>query len=220
MVEIAPPLMVAEKLGCRLGSRWLWQGVDLALHPGEGVGLVAPSGAGKTRLLRTLALLDGLQQGSLWLAGRPQATWAVPAYRATVVYVPQRPSMVAGTVDTNLRQVFTLAVHRQRHYNPQQMQAWLGALGRDPDFLQRPADQLSGGEAQIVALLRALQIDPQILLLDEPTASLDGATTAQVEALLGQWLQAAPRAYLITSHDGAQIRRVSQRQIDLQRFVP
>jgi putative ABC transport system ATP-binding protein len=92
---------------------------------------------------------------------------------------------------------------------------WLERLGRPPSFLDLEASHLSGGEAQLMALLRALQLDPDVLLLDEPTASLDAATTERVEQLLRRWLAEAPRACLLVSHDGAQLRRLAGRQLPL-----
>ena len=79
--------------------------------------------------------------------------------------------------------------------------------------------QLSGGEAQILALVRALQLEPTILLLDEPTASLDAKTTAQVEALLKNWLHDRDRACILTSHDSAQIDRVTHWQLPLEKYL-
>ncbi|HEY8415573.1 MAG TPA: ATP-binding cassette domain-containing protein, partial [Thermaerobacter sp.] len=92
----------------------------------------------------------------------------------------------------------------------------LEALGREAGFLQRPVTALSGGEAQITALVRALLVDPQILLLDEPTASLDEATARAAEDLIARWREAGPaRACIWTSHDRDQLRRVVDRQVAL-----
>ena len=91
-------------------------------------------------------------------------------------------------------------------------------LGRSADFLERSTDQLSGGERQIVSCLRSLQLSPQVLLLDEPTASLDNTATKQLETLIAQWQHADPqKACIWTSHDPAQIERVTDRAIVLSR---
>jgi putative ABC transport system ATP-binding protein len=215
MVE-PTPLLTADRLGCRVAGRWLWRDLNFALGAGEGLGLVAPSGAGKTLLLRTLVLLDPLQTGTIHYAGRPLAQWALPTYRTQVIYLPQRAIAFEGTVADNLQRVFALASQRHRRYQPEQILTWLEALGRGPEFLTRSGLQLSGGEAQILALLRALQLDPQILLLDESTASLDPVTTAQVEQLLSQWLRVPHHACIFTSHDPEQIRRFTHRQLSLE----
>ncbi|MBE9109932.1 ATP-binding cassette domain-containing protein [Nodosilinea sp. LEGE 07298] len=212
-------LLSAKNLGRQLGDRWLWQGVNFELFAGDCVGLVAPSGVGKTLLMRNLVLLDPFQQGEVRFEGKPLAAWSLPTYRSRVMYVPQRAIAFDGTVQDNLKQVFDLGAYRQRQFDPAIIQTWLAQLGRGPEFLKLNGARLSGGEAQILALLRALQLDPQVLLLDEPTASLDATTTAQVEALLHDWLQSPHRACLLTSHDADQIRRVTYRQINLGEFA-
>lgn len=213
------PLLSVENLGRQLSERWLWRGVSFELMAGDCVGLVAPSGAGKTLLMRNLALLDPIQQGEVKFEGKTPSEWGLPAYRSRVMVVPQRATPLDGTVQDNLKQVFDLGIYSDRRFDPIVIQTWLQKLGRNPEFLNLQGSRLSGGEAQILALLRALQLSPQVLLLDEPTASLDAATTAQVESLLHDWLQHANRACLLTSHDTEQIRRVTDRQLNLGEFV-
>jgi putative ABC transport system ATP-binding protein len=202
---------------CRsLAGRLLWRDVDLTLRPGERLGLVAPSGRGKTLLLRNLALLDPLQRGMLSLQGRPPASWGLPAWRARVIYLSQRPVAHAGTVKENLRSVWGYASQRRRGgWQPERICGWLQRLGRPTTFLDYPAERLSGGELQLLALLRALQLDPDVLLLDEPCASLDAPTTLAVEALLHEWLAAEARACVLTSHDPVPIDRFTTARLEL-----
>ena len=213
-----PLLLSAVGLQRQLGDRLLWSQLDLELAAGDRLGLVAPSGAGKTLLLRTLALLDPPQAGRFSLLGRPPAAWGLPRWRAMVTYLAQRPVAGGGTVETNLRAPWRFRERRrQGGWSYERITVWLAALGRDPSFLTYDAERLSGGELQLLALLRALQFDPTVLLLDEPTASLDGATSAAVEALLIAWIAAGSRACMLISHDGEQIRRFSTRTLELQR---
>ncbi len=214
------PLLTVRTVGRNLSGRWLWRGVSFDLAAGDWMGLVAPSGTGKTLLMRNLALLDPLQQGEVRLEGRLPAEWTLPIYRTRVMYLPQRATALEGTVEDNLKQAFALKVYRQRRYAPGQMAAWIDKLGRNPAaFLNLQGSRLSGGEAQLLALLRGLQLDPQILLLDEPTASLDADTAAGVEGLISTWLSQPGRACMLTSHDHAQIHRVTNRQLNLGDFV-
>jgi putative ABC transport system ATP-binding protein len=218
-MEPSQRLLSSKNLGRQLGNRWLWRGVTFDLNAGDCLGLVAPSGVGKTLLMRNLVLLDPIQQGEVRFEGKTPAAWGLPTYRSRVMYVPQRAIALDGTVQDNLQQVFELGIYRQRRFREDTIQTWLETLGRGPAFLNLQGDRLSGGEAQILALLRALQLDPQVLLLDEPTASLDAATTSQVEVLLHQWLQQPGRACMLTSHDSGQIDRITTRQIHLENFA-
>jgi len=213
-----PQLLSAAGLERRLGDRLLWSRLDLSLAGGDRLGLVAPSGAGKTLLLRTLALLDPPQAGTFRLLGRPPAAWGLPRWRSMVQYLAQRPVAGGGTVESNLRAPWRFRTRRGRNgWSYERIASWLAALGRDPSFLSYDAERLSGGELQLLALLRGLQFDPTVLLLDEPTASLDGATSAAVEALLTRWLAAGQRATVLISHDNEQIERFATRTLELQR---
>jgi putative ABC transport system ATP-binding protein len=209
------PLLQIEDLARQLEGRSLWHGIGFALHAGDRLGLVGPSGAGKTLLLRQLALLDPLQRGRILLRGRTPLEWTLPVYRSRVVYIPQRAIAFTGTVEQNLSQVLAYASHRGHPHTEKRILGWLHQLGREAGFLAMAAERLSGGELQLLALLRALQLDPEILLLDEPTASLDPASTERVEVLLHQWLAQGQRACLLTSHDAAQIERFTGRQLSL-----
>jgi putative ABC transport system ATP-binding protein len=94
------------------------------------------------------------------------------------------------------------------------------AAGRAPDFLDKLASDLSGGEAQIAALVRVLQLAPDVLLLDEPTASLDPASARSIEALVSAWFDAdAERACIWVSHDLEQARRVATRHLTMNAGV-
>ncbi|WRH67425.1 MAG: ATP-binding cassette domain-containing protein [Planktothrix sp. GU0601_MAG3] len=206
----------AVNLGRKIQSRWVWRGVDLVLSPGMCLGLVGATGTGKTMLMRSLAGLDPVNEGEIKLGNRPLTQCYIPQYRSLVIYLHQRPVLLEGTVETNLKRVYDLLVHRQKHYNPQRVENWFLDVGRSPDFLKQSTQNLSGGETQLVALIRGLQLDPLVLLLDEPTASLDPKTTQQVESLIQRWLTENPeRACIWTSHDSKQLRRVTQVQQEL-----
>lgn len=212
----APPLLEATRLGARVEGRWLWRGLALRLAAGQQLALKGPSGAGKTVLLRILAGLEPPAEGQVCLAGEPQERWAMPAYRARVTYLHQRPALFAGSVEDNLRRVYALRQHREARYDPERVRALLAALGRGEAFLEQDAERLSGGEAQLVALVRALQLEPQVLLLDEATASLDPTTTRRAEAVVADWLAGeGARAAIWTSHDPAQLERLADAELSL-----
>lgn len=191
-------------------ERWLLRDVSLAVGPGERIAVVGPSGSGKSLLLRALALLDPVDAGEVHWNGVPVAPHRVPDFRAVVTYVPQRAVLLEGTVEENLRRPYAFRVHHQARFDREWILTQLRQLGRASAFLNQRHTELSGGEAQLVALLRTLQLNPTLLLLDEPTASLDRHTTEMAEALLGTWLAGSTqRACIWVTHDLAQANRVA-----------
>lgn len=153
------------------------------------------------------------------LQGKALETWPAPLYRTKVGYLQQRPALFAGTVEDNLRRPCALQAHRARHFDRERIRRWLEYLGRNETFLGFSAATLSGGEAQLTALLRTLQLDPLILLLDEATASLDPETVLRVETLVSDWLEGGERACIWTSHDPAQLARVADSRLDLTKYL-
>ncbi|HDR9273435.1 TPA: ATP-binding cassette domain-containing protein [Burkholderia vietnamiensis] len=194
---------------------------DLSVAAGSRIAITGPSGSGKSVLLRALALLDPLDGGQLLWRGARIKRGAIPRYRRSVAYVRQRAAQMDGTVDAQLRYPYALAVYRDAAYDRARAEALAARAGRGADFLDKRASELSGGEAQIVALLRVLQLEPDVLLLDEPTSALDPASARAIEALVAAWFDAAPdaRAYLWISHDPAQATRIGTIQLVMQAGV-
>ena len=207
------PLVTLQNAGRRVGGGWVWRGLEMAIAPGDRLAVRGPSGAGKTLLLRALAGLDELDEGTLLSDGRPVAD--LPGHRAAVAHVAQRPALFEGTVRDNLRAAFAFAA-QPGAYDEDAARQLIGALGRDAALLDQAATDLSGGEAQTVGLARALLPGPTVLLLDEPTAGLDPDRTDAVERAIADVLAAdAERAAVWTSHDARQLDRVADRALDL-----
>ena len=201
---------------------WLLDDISLRLEPGQRAALVGPSGSGKSLSLRALALLDPLDGGQVIWQGMAVADSYVPDFRRQVVYLQQRPALFAGTVELNLQQPFILKRNAHLKFDRARAVKLLSHVGRESDLLSRRREDLSGGESQLVALIRALLLDPQVLLLDEPTASLDSTSVRAVEDLVDQWHGGSPgeRSLIWVSHDAAQAARVAdtQWQIDKGRL--
>jgi len=192
---------------------WLIREASLLVQPGDRIGVHGESGAGKTVLLRALAALDPLESGSLWWSGEPVSGDALPRYRSRAVYLHQAPALFEGSVEHNLALPFELRVHRGKTFDRERAAALLERLGKPPTFLGKTHGELSGGEAQIAALARALLIDPAVVLLDEPTASLDATSAATVARALRTWVDEAPsaRALVCVSHDLAFLGALTER---------
>lgn len=215
MVEPMPdsPLIAANNLGRQIDSEsWLIRNVDLQVHAGDRVAVVGSSGSGKTVLLRTLAMLDPLTEGAVTFEGRSVSGSEVPRYRTEVAYLQQRATLVEGTVEDNLRKPFEFAVHSGAQFDRDRILRWLSGLGRHGAFLEKDQQNLSGGELQITALLRTMQLDPKVLLLDEPTSAMDEASTVAVEKLIEQWLaEKHAGAFVWITHSSQQAARMCDR---------
>lgn len=213
-------LIRATDLGRRHpeGPGWLFQQIEMEVGPGDRLALVGPTGSGKSLVLRALALLDPVDRGEILWRDRPVADTSVPIYRGQVLYLQQRSPVIEGTVEDNLRVPFSLHLRRGSSLPLSRAAELLRALGRDETFLANRTTNLSGGERQIVALMRALLVAPSVLLLDEPTAALDPEASATLERLVRSWQAEAPveRAFVWVSHDPAQAQRIADRIIHLQ----
>lgn len=194
------PLLRLLDASRRVADRTLWQHLSFDLVPGERLVVAGASGTGKSLLLRGIAGLDELD-GTCEFRGRPQAEWSMPQYRAQVMYVPQSGALAGAVVADVLRAPFALAVNAERAYSEDAAENLLSVLGRDPAMLTAEPENLSGGEIQTALLVRALLLEPTVLLLDEITSALDAELAKRAEEVLIDWVNAGERALIWVGHD-------------------
>jgi len=177
------------------GERVVLRDVSFAVPKGAVTALVGPSGAGKSTLLRCLNRLLVPQAGSVLLDGEETGTLEPCVLRRRVGLVGQTPVMLPGSVRENL--AYGLA---DEAVDDARLARALADAGLDATFLDRPAGELSGGERARVALARALTREPELLLLDEPTAALDAAASDHIAATLRS-LAHAGLGVVVATHD-------------------
>ncbi len=197
----------AAGVGVELAGRPVLHDVDLEIAGGEIVALIAPSGAGKSTLLRALVRLVPLRAGTVTLDGGDVAALAPGDLRRRVGLVAQSPVMLPGTVAENV-------AYATAGLAPAALDATLAAAGLSTDFAPRVARELSGGERARTALARALARDPEMLLLDEPTAALDAPTAAHIGSTLAS-LREAGLGICLATHDVEFAGQWSDRQVSL-----
>ncbi|GAB4245053.1 MAG: ATP-binding cassette domain-containing protein [Thermoleophilia bacterium] len=201
-----------DHLTRRVDGRTLVDDVSIAVRRGDVLAVVGPNGAGKSSLLRLLCRLDEPTEGTVFLEGHDYRAIPPRELRRRVSLVAQRPHLFPGTVAENLR-------YGPRQHGEELDDAAVARLLADvdlPGFAHRDAATLSGGEAQRLALARTLANRPDVLLLDEPTAALDGRAVAEVEALIRAVIREHGLTCLIVTHDAAQARRLAGRALLLR----
>ena len=179
----------------------------------DGVGVSAvmgPNGAGKTLLLRVLADLVSPDRGTVRWAG--QAPDRARATRVGVVF--QKPVLLRRSVLQNVAYALRMR-NLPRHAAEAHALAALESASLT-QLARTPARVLSGGEQQRLALVRALALEPEVLLLDEPTSSLDPASTLAIEQLLEQTRARGTKVVLVT-HDRGQVQRLADEVIFMHR---
>ena len=179
--------------------------VSATIEPGA-TAILGPSGSGKSTLLRLLNRLADPDEGLVRLHGADVRELDPLELRRRVGMVAQLPAPVPGSVADNVCLGPRLAGRDADPVRP------LRLAGLGESFLERDASRLSVGEQQRVMLARALALEPEVLLLDEPTASLDAEATTAVESALRELPGVS---IVLVTHDRAQAGRLAERTVEL-----
>jgi putative ABC transport system ATP-binding protein len=200
-----------EDLGKQLhppDGHWLFREMNASIHEPTVISILGRSGQGKSTLLRILGHLTTPSSGRILLDGKDSSQWTPEAWRMTVSYVAQQPVMLPGSVEDNLRIASFL---HQRVFDLKQARQWMEQIGLEHLDWAKPAQQLSGGEKQRLALIRTLLLQPAILLLDEVTSSLDAGSKQAAEGLLRDLHSRTGTSILWVTHDQEEARTTSDR---------
>jgi tungstate transport system ATP-binding protein len=200
--------IVLEKVSYGVQTLAILDRVSLELAAGAPTVLIGPNGSGKTTLLRLLMGLIEPTGGRITWGGRTR----VPPSRRAIVF--QRPAMLRRSAAANIRYALSSAGVPRTQWQTR-VADLLGLVGLF-GIGERPARKLSGGEQQRLALARALARDPQVLFLDEPTASLDPAATKAIEEVVHA-IVARGIKVVMSTHDLGEARRLAGEIVLLHR---
>lgn len=190
-------------------------GIDLAIPRSRITVLLGPSGSGKTSLLRLLNRLDDPTAGTILFEGRPLGGYPVIGLRRRVAFVFQTPVMFDGTVRANLETACRVAEMDEAEFTRRvDIVAALAELDRA--WLDRDGRELSLGQQQRANLARALVAGPKVLLLDEPTASLDAETARRLLATIRRLVRAEGLTVVLATHRMDEARRIGDGAIALR----
>lgn len=207
------PLVQLHQLRVQKGGREVLHGLDLSVFPGDRLAIIGPNGGGKTTLLRAL-------HG--WGLGAPNQRTGLGKQDIGMLF--QKPYLLRTSA---LQQVALAAWLQGMPWRAAQQKSEQALADVNlAELAHRKAHQMSGGQQQRLALARAWVRQPRLLLLDEPTASLDPQARGDLEALLLQWMQAgttpgtgvaggtsSPLGLVFSSHQMAQVRRLANRVV-------
>jgi putative ABC transport system ATP-binding protein len=213
--QAAPPLFALRNVGLDRGGRPVLRHLTLDLPSASIIGIIGPSGAGKTSLIRLLNRLDDPSSGHITFREQPLTEYAVRALRRRVAFVFQAAAMFPGTVADNLRVAAELGGPSAVAGAPD-LEAVLTSVGLAPEYGRRDAAELSGGEQQRVSIGRALMTRPEVLLLDEPTSSLDPETAQRLLVTIARLASEQGLSVIMVTHRLSEARQFTTHALMLE----
>lgn len=211
------PIIELNGITVRKAKGLLLDGISLGVSRNEFVGIIGPNGAGKTTLLNVIAGFERFE-GTLDLFGRRESWRRSRETRLRVGYVPQLfqidpafPILVSEAVMTGA--IGRLGLFRSPGRQERERAMRLMEMMRLAHLAERPLGQLSGGERQKVSLARAILQQPDILLMDEPTANLDIAVQKEVLNLIDEIHKQEALTFLFVTHDFNMLPSAMQRAV-------
>jgi tungstate transport system ATP-binding protein len=191
------------------GVREVLRVESLEVKQSEILGIMGPSGSGKSTLLRLLNFLEPPTEGTIRFLGKAIPGNGSPSLdlRRKMTMVFQRPILLSGTVRENVAYGLRLRKEKGTDGRVEEILHWVGL----EELASLPARTLSGGERQRVALARAMVIEPEVLLLDEPTANLDPYNVSLMEEIITSIKEQRGTTIVLVTHNVFQARRLSDR---------
>lgn len=205
-----PSKLETESLTRIIDDEAVVDSISLRVDESEFLTIIGPSGAGKSSFLRLLNRLDEPTDGTVYLDGVDYRELDPQEVRRRIGFVPQESALRSGSVRENVAVIDRI---RNDPVDEWRVRYLLDRM-RLSGFEERAVEDLSGGERQRVSIARALYVNPEVLLLDEPTAHLDTMTELKIEELLAELIRDERLTCILVTHDTTQAKRLGDRVIE------
>jgi len=210
--EPSAPLLQVQELRLEVPdgrkTRCLSSGVNFQLEGSTITPIIGPSGVGKSTLLKAIVRLYPYADGKIFYYGNEIGEIPPPRLRTKIGFMQQRPVFESGLVRENLLEPFSFRCVKTEKPTEEKLAEELDQVGLDSSILDQNVDVLSGGEAQRVGFVRLLLIQPELLLLDEPTANLDPESTKKILGRIKRWTEETGGSALWVAHDRSLIQKL------------
>ncbi|HNU74771.1 MAG TPA: ATP-binding cassette domain-containing protein [Deltaproteobacteria bacterium] len=211
---MSAPLYRVENLKYSYGMYFSLDVPELTIQNGESLGIVGPNGSGKSTLLNLLAFIDAPDEGTIYFEGVPAGPDSLEARRGVTMLL-QVSYLLKRTVFENV--AYGLRLRNEMHNAGERVREALSWVGLAPDkFAHRMWHQLSGGEAQRVALASRLVLRPKVLVLDEPTASVDRHSSYLIKDAIDRSRRMFNTSLIIVSHDYLWLHTVADKLVRME----
>jgi len=209
--SFSPTFLELVDLSHSYGQRYVLQNINLSVDRGDVFALIGPTGAGKTTLLRITNLLEVPSEGEIYFDGTciPRSGKQRLEIRRRMSFIHQKPQVFNLNVYDNIACGLRWRGEK-KHMIAEKVDHILEMVGLE-GYENRNARTLSGGEAQRVALARSLVLEPEVLLLDEPTANLDPLSIVKIEQLISHVARQHNTTMIMATHDMSQGQKLADR---------
>ena len=192
---------------------------NINILPGDQVTLSGPSGSGKSLFLKSLTLLHRPHSGCVFFKNEEVKQDNILNFRRRVLYVNQHPQFSHDTIWEHFKKIFSFQVYQDAKLSwKDKVHKISNQLDLDSSLFNSRPFELSGGQKQFIQLILALTIDPEILILDEPTSSMDLSSSLKCEELLIQWVKNKryEKSFIWVSHSKKQLQRIGNKHLMIE----
>lgn len=181
------------------GGKAVLKDISLEINRNDLVIINGESGSGKSTFLKLFNRFSDSIEGEILFHDRGLNEYGIERIRSSVIYLPQLPFMIDGTVEDNLSFPFSFHAHKEQEFNPRKAGEWFDYFQLDIPFDQ-DALKLSIGQKQRIALIRSMLLEPEVLLLDEPGSALDSNNKKLIEKKIESLINSSEVTVIMATH--------------------